>query len=150
VYGAAQEALKPDFLAELVRICETETLPMLVGGDFNIIRRKEEKNNDNFNARWPFIFNAIIESLDLREIILSSRQFTWASRREIPTYEKLDRILANVGWKQKFPLVSVCAMTGMGSNHTPLFIDSGDQLILVTKITSHLHFPGCAMKVFIS
>jgi hypothetical protein len=33
---------------------------MLVGGDFNIIRRKEEKNNENFNARWPFIFNAII------------------------------------------------------------------------------------------
>jgi hypothetical protein len=43
VYGEAQEVLKPDFLAELVRICESETLPMLVGGDFNIIRRKEEK-----------------------------------------------------------------------------------------------------------
>ena len=27
VYGAAQDALKPDFLAELVRICEDETLP---------------------------------------------------------------------------------------------------------------------------
>jgi hypothetical protein len=66
VYGAAQEALKPDFLAELVRICENESRPMLVGGDFNIIRRKEEKNNDNFNACWTFIFNVVIESLDLR------------------------------------------------------------------------------------
>jgi chemotaxis regulatin CheY-phosphate phosphatase CheZ len=27
------------------------------------------KNNDNFNPRWPFIFNAIIESLDLRELV---------------------------------------------------------------------------------
>ena len=27
VYGAAQNNLKPDFLAELVRICENETLP---------------------------------------------------------------------------------------------------------------------------
>jgi hypothetical protein len=71
VYGAAQEAHKPYFLAELVQICEHETLPMLVGGYFSIIRQKEEKNNDNFNAHWPFIFNAIIESLDLREIILS-------------------------------------------------------------------------------
>jgi hypothetical protein len=49
VYGAAQDALKPDFLAELVCICESETL-------FD----KKKKNNDNFNARWPFIFNAII------------------------------------------------------------------------------------------
>jgi hypothetical protein len=31
VHGAAQEAVKPDFLAKLVRICESETLPMLVG-----------------------------------------------------------------------------------------------------------------------
>jgi hypothetical protein len=30
VYVVAQDALKPDFLAELVRICESETLPMLV------------------------------------------------------------------------------------------------------------------------
>jgi hypothetical protein len=34
-----------------VRICESETLPMMVGGDFNIIRRQEEKNNSNFNPR---------------------------------------------------------------------------------------------------
>jgi hypothetical protein len=138
VYGAAQEALKPDILGELVRICETETLNMLVGGDFNIIRRKEEKNNDNFNARWPFIFNAIIECLDLREIILSGRQFTWASRREIPTYEKLDRVLANVEWEQKFPLVSVRAMTRTGSDHTPLFIDSGDPAHIGNK--NHFSF----------
>jgi hypothetical protein len=80
-------------------------LPLLIGGDFNIIRRKEEKNNNNFNTRWPFMFNAIIESLDLREIALSGRQFTWASRRTILTYEKLDIILASVDWENKFPLV---------------------------------------------
>jgi hypothetical protein len=105
VYGAAQEAQKGEFLPELVRMCKNDNLPMLVGGDFNIIRHQEEKNNDNFNVRWPFIFNAIIESLDLREIALSGRQFTWANRKEIPTYEKLDRVLASVSWEQKFPLV---------------------------------------------
>jgi hypothetical protein len=73
VYGAAQDAQKGEFLAELVRMCENEPLPMLVGGDFNIIRRQDEKNKDNFNDRWPFIFNAIIESLDLREIAISCR-----------------------------------------------------------------------------
>ena len=43
VYGAAQDDKKHEFLAELVRICDNESLPLLVGGDFNIIRRKEEK-----------------------------------------------------------------------------------------------------------
>jgi hypothetical protein len=111
---AAQDAHKPDFLAELVRICDHETLPKLAGGDFNILRRQEEKNNENFNARWPFIFNVIIESLDLRDIVLSGIQFTWTNRREIPTYEKLDHVLPSVEWEQKFPLVTVRAMTRTG------------------------------------
>jgi hypothetical protein len=107
VYGAAQDARKPEFLSELVRICDTESLPILLAGDFNILRSPEEKSNDAFNPRWPFMFNAIIESLNLREIVLSGRQFTWANMRAIPTYEKLDHMLASVEWEQKFPLVSV-------------------------------------------
>ena len=127
VYGAAQDSKKPEFLAELVRICEGETLPMLVGGDFNIIRRQEEKNNDNFNARWPTIFNAIIESLSLKDIKLSGRQYTWTSRRDTPTLEMLDRFLVSVEWEQKFPLVTVQALNRAGSDHTPLLLDTGEQ-----------------------
>ena len=77
VYGAAQPELKMDFLANLVRVCGNERLHVLVGGDFNIIRRSDEKNNDNFDARWAFMFNMIIKSLDLREMALSGRKFTW-------------------------------------------------------------------------
>jgi hypothetical protein len=51
VYGAAQTQLKPDFLAELARICGSKSPPMLVGGDLNIIRRQQEKNNNNFDVR---------------------------------------------------------------------------------------------------
>jgi hypothetical protein len=39
----------------------------------------------------------------------------------------LDRVLASVEWEQKFPLVSVRALTRSGSDHTPLLIDSGNQ-----------------------
>ena len=85
-------------------------VPCLVGGDFNIIRRQDEKNNENFNRRWSFMFNMIIESLDLREVELSGRQFTWANSLPIPTYEKLDRVLTSVEWEQKFSLVTVRAL----------------------------------------
>jgi endonuclease/exonuclease/phosphatase family metal-dependent hydrolase len=125
VYGAAQDNYKAEFLSELVRLCEVETLPLLLAGDFNILRRGEDKSNNNFNPHWPFVFNAIIENLNLKEIALTGRQFTWASRRTNPTYEKLDRVLASVEWEQKFPLVTVRALTRAGSDHTPLLIDSG-------------------------
>jgi hypothetical protein len=64
------------------------------------------------------MFNAIIKSLDLREIELSERQYTWATRRDTPIFEKLDRILASVEWENKFSLVSVRALTRTGSENT--------------------------------
>lgn len=79
VYGAAQEEYKEDFLTELVRSCRKESLPILIGGDFNIIRNPSEKNNDKYSDKWPFLFNAVIDSLDLRELELTGRKFTWAN-----------------------------------------------------------------------
>jgi len=43
VYGAAQDNKKPEFLAELVRICEGETLPLLVGGISILLGDKRRK-----------------------------------------------------------------------------------------------------------
>jgi hypothetical protein len=74
----------------------------MVGGDFNIIWSPDEKNNDHFDSRWPLLFNACIESLNLRELALSGRRFTWASSAEIPTFEKMDIILVSTEWEQSF------------------------------------------------
>jgi hypothetical protein len=53
-----------------VNTVSNETNPVLVGGggDFNIIRSPNEKNNPRYDNRWPFLFNAVINSLDLREL----------------------------------------------------------------------------------
>jgi len=51
VYGAAQPEHKDSFLAEFVNTCSSQTLPLLVGGDFNLIRSPDEKSNDRFDSR---------------------------------------------------------------------------------------------------
>jgi hypothetical protein len=99
---------------------------MLIGGDFNILRNSREKNNDRYNDRWPFLFNAVIDSFDLQEIELSGHQFTWANSLPSPTYEKLDRVLMTTEWEFKFPLVSVRALDRGVSEHTPLLLNMGD------------------------
>ena len=65
IYGQAQNEYKDNFLSELVRMCSKETLPIIIGGDFNIIRGPDEKNNNNYNDKWTFIFNDIIDALNL-------------------------------------------------------------------------------------
>ena len=125
VYGPAQDDFKTAFLAKLVRTCQHNSLPTLIGGDFNILCHSKEKNNNRFNYRWPFLFNAVIDSFDLREIELTGRQFTWVNSLSRQTFEKLDRVLMTTEWEFKFPLVSVQALDGGMSDHTPLLFDSG-------------------------
>jgi len=43
VYDPAQNNLKEQFLTELVNMCSHESLPILVGGDFNILRTPHDK-----------------------------------------------------------------------------------------------------------
>jgi hypothetical protein len=84
------------------------------------------KSNDRFEERWPFLFNAVIDSLDLREIDLSGRKFTWSNSRRVPTYEKLDRVLVSTEWEKNFPLATVEALNRDISDHTPLLLSTGD------------------------
>jgi hypothetical protein len=46
IYGTSQNTQKGEFLAKMVRICDDDSLPMLVG-DFNIKRCHDEETNDN-------------------------------------------------------------------------------------------------------
>jgi hypothetical protein len=105
-------------------MCSHETLPILIGGDFNILRSPDEKNNDNYDDRWSFLFNAIIDGLCLQELQMSGWKFTWANNLVNPTYEKLDRVLMSTEWEHKFPLSSVVALNRDISDHTPLLLNT--------------------------
>jgi hypothetical protein len=59
VYGPSQDRLQVYLLAEFQRACQENPLPTLIGGDFNILHDSSEKNNNMYNDRWPFIFNAV-------------------------------------------------------------------------------------------
>ena len=73
VYGAAQDEFKADFLRELVNLAKDNPYPILIGGDFNLLRFPNEKSRCRFDNHWPFLFNAIIDSLDLREVSMIER-----------------------------------------------------------------------------
>jgi hypothetical protein len=79
LYGPAQDDQKEKFLAEMVNMCSYDNLPIMIGGAFNIMRSSEEKNNDRFNSWRSFLFNAIIDGLNLWELEMSGRKYTWAN-----------------------------------------------------------------------
>jgi exonuclease III len=125
VYGPAQQQDKESFLKELAHTCSNETLPYIIGGDFNIKRRPEDKNKNNLETKWTDLFNMVIQSLELKEIEMSGRQYNWVSSGDDPTFEKLDRILVSTEWEKKFPLTNVLAKDRSNSDHTPLLLNTG-------------------------
>ena len=125
VYGLAQHEHKQEFLAEMANTFSRETLPYVIGGDFNIMRHPQDKSYGVFDFKWPTLFNAVIESLDLKEIVMSGRQYTWAGPGDDPLFEKLDRVLVSTDWEDKFPLSTLESRDGNISDHTPLILNTG-------------------------
>ncbi|PWZ12203.1 hypothetical protein Zm00014a_002255 [Zea mays] len=126
VYGVAQPEHKDRFFAEFVNTYRNECLPSLIGGDFNITRSPQEKSNDRYDSRWLNLFNACIQTLNLRELEMQGRKFTWMSARENPTFEKLDRFLVSSEWEHEFPLALVQSLYSENSDHTPLLLQNGN------------------------
>jgi response regulator RpfG family c-di-GMP phosphodiesterase len=92
-----------------------------------LLRFQHEKSKDHFDSHWPFLFNVVIDSLDLREVSMVGRQFTWANSLPNPTYEKLDHVLMDTHWEEKYPMVSVRALEHIERlcNHAPILLTTG-------------------------
>ena len=46
---------------------------MIIGRGVNIIRYEQEKNNNPFDTHWPFLFNDVIDSLNIQKARMSRR-----------------------------------------------------------------------------
>jgi hypothetical protein len=66
--------------------------------------------------------------MELGEIRCTGARFTWSNKQANPVRSVLDKVLVSASWEGRFPLVSVCAETRIGSDHTPLILDSGDEI----------------------
>ena len=72
------------------------------------------------------MFNAVINSLDLKELELIGRNYTWANSLPEPTFERLDRVLVSTDWELKFPRATVQALSReISSDHTPFLLSFG-------------------------
>jgi hypothetical protein len=103
VYGLAQHSLSAEFISELSRKCLRSTLPILLGGDFNLIRFAEDKNNSNIDQSLMDRFNIFIDLHELQEIRRCGAKYTWINKQVNPMMVNLDRILVSNDWEAKFP-----------------------------------------------
>jgi hypothetical protein len=117
VYGPAQHISSCDFISELSRKCMSVTLPLLLVGDFNLIRFTKDKNNSNLDQALMDKFNMFIDLFQLQEIRRSGVKFTWTNKQINLVMINLDRILVSTEWEAKFPKCFAWCKTRVGSDH---------------------------------
>ncbi|KAK1693140.1 hypothetical protein QYE76_009837 [Lolium multiflorum] len=126
IYGPADHGRSREFLEEISNKLSSCTRPVLMGGDFNLIRAATDKNNNNLY--WPLIdlFNDHIANWALRELPRTGARYTWTNKQINPVRSVLDRVFVSPEFETIFPLCSLSAETSLGSDHTPLVLDTGE------------------------
>ena len=62
----------------------SEDVDWLVVGDFNLLRKPMDRNREGADLNNFFLFNEAINKLDLIELPLHGRQFTWTNKQFSP------------------------------------------------------------------
>lgn len=91
VYGPQLESEKIAFLTELSALQPALLSAWFIVGDFNLIYKALDKNNDRLNRGHMQRFKGLLDRLELKELPLPGRHFTWANTGQNPTQTKIDR-----------------------------------------------------------
>lgn len=122
VYGPQLEAEKIEFLAELETLQPTMKPAWMVIGDFNFIYKISDKNNDRLNRRMIQRFSGLLDKIQVKELHLPGRRFTWAGDGTNPTQTKIDRAFITTDWDFMFGEAHLFPLSSTCSDHAPLFL----------------------------
>jgi hypothetical protein len=103
------------FFKELYQKIQASVGPLLMGGDFNIIRYSHEKSTCTGHTVWMDMFNSFINDTTLIELVRGGSRFTQTNKQTNPVRSNLDMILVNKEWGQQYPKVRVLTLTRVGS-----------------------------------
>ena len=124
IYAPCDSNLRTEFFGELRQLKQAITGKWMLVGDFNIYRYSYEKNNENVNWTAMSEFNDWINEMEMMDIEVANRLYTWTNKRRQPTLVRLDRVLINLLWSQFYINTECRALVKPTSDHTPLQIDT--------------------------
>ena len=119
VYGPQEDGEKIQFLQKPRDLRQFLSDRWLVIGDFNLILQAQDKSNSNLNRRMMGTFRSWVNDLELKELSLQGRRFTWSND---VTQTRIDRAFCTSDWDLMLPGCALQALSSSVSDHCPLLL----------------------------
>ncbi|GJN31833.1 hypothetical protein PR202_gb20281 [Eleusine coracana subsp. coracana] len=123
MYGDPYHGKMVDIWADIVDFANSDNSPLFCMGDFNELLNANEK----FSTTTPIynrisIFCSIVNDCGLIDLGYNGPAYTWTNRRfsSNPTFQRLDRCLANFEWCRIFPYTNVYHLPLIYEDHAPI------------------------------
>jgi hypothetical protein len=102
VYGPHGDLEKKIFIKDLINLKQAALPNWLMFRDFNLIYKIQDKSNDMLDHSRMLKFRRALDHLEMNEIDLLGRKFTWASSHQAPTMTRIDRAFATASWEEYY------------------------------------------------
>jgi hypothetical protein len=133
VYGLCTADGKAEFTNWLYNFDASALDLWIVMGDFSLIRCPENRNRPDGNVNEMLLFSDVISHLDLVEVPLKNRAFTWSNMQSNCLLEKLDWIFNSSSWTLTFPNTMSYALSHATSDHVP-YVAQMDTIVLKSNV----------------
>ncbi|KAL0293101.1 UNVERIFIED_CONTAM: hypothetical protein Sradi_6956700 [Sesamum radiatum] len=124
VYGANEVSARRELWQGLIELAVTVgNVPWLVGGDFNAVLDMSEVSGASGDIRVAMNeFNDCILQTGLLSMPMQGERFTWhnCSLDGRSLWKRLDRLLVNDVWMDRWPNLFYTCLTPRTSDHSPL------------------------------
>ncbi|KAL4308799.1 hypothetical protein GQ457_01G003850 [Hibiscus cannabinus] len=122
VYAPNDPVERGCFFESLSNILVSAQVPVIVGGDFNVVKCREEKVGAAVDDRAMGKFNEFIQCNGLVDLPMGGNFFTWSRREPHVTACVLDRFLVSPEVISWFPKLSQSALQRKLSDHCPVLL----------------------------
>ncbi|KAK9930659.1 hypothetical protein M0R45_027689 [Rubus argutus] len=121
-YGHPKTSLRHLSWQAIRDLCDDDSLPWVIVGDFNEILHADEKQDGRRRGELQMRgFREVVGYAELVDLGFVGTRFTWSYRH---TKIRLDRALATNSWSDIFPQSRVHVLPSSISNHSPLLLQA--------------------------
>ncbi|XP_058223301.1 uncharacterized protein LOC131333018 [Rhododendron vialii] len=121
IYAPNGEVQRKELWDELLQIKASSQLPWCVGGDLNEIIEIDERVGCTNVNRGMREFKDFINNMELMDIPMQGRKFTWTNFQDLAIHSRLDRFLLSQSFIDRFKLVQ-WGLPRPISDHNPIMI----------------------------